>query len=152
MSTAAQPRQPVTAQETPGGDRVREHTDPDRLRQIDEQTRQHVARYLDADEATITRRIEQVENETDMERLLQINASTLALTGTLLGLLHSRRWFAVPVVVLSFLLQHGLQGWCPPVVVFRRLGVRSRQEIDGEKQALKALRGDFDALRAARTA
>ena len=43
----------------------------------------------------------------------------------------------------GFLLQHALQGWCPPVPVFRRLGVRTTAEIDRERYALKALRGDF---------
>jgi hypothetical protein len=32
------------------------------------------------------------------------------------------------------------------VPVFRRLGVRTRQEIEREKYALKALRGDFDGV------
>ena len=31
------------------------------------------------------------------------------------------------------------------VPLFRRLGIRTRQEIDAEKYALKAIRGDFDA-------
>jgi hypothetical protein len=48
--------------------------------------------------------------------------------------------------VTAFLLQHALQGWCPPVPVFRRLGVRTTAEIDRERYALKALRGDFKRL------
>jgi hypothetical protein len=48
--------------------------------------------------------------------------------------------------VLPFLFQHAVQGWCPPVPLFRRLGVRTRKEIDAEKYALKAVRGDFDEL------
>jgi hypothetical protein len=35
------------------------------------------------------------------------------------------------------------QGWCPPLTVFRRLGVRTRREIDLERYAIKALRGDL---------
>ena len=46
-------------------------------------------------------------------------------------------------MVGGFLLQHAVQGWCPPVPVFRRLGVRTQTEIDEERYALKALRGDF---------
>lgn len=45
-----------------------------------------------------------------------------------------------------FLLQHALQGWCPPIEVFRMLGRRSRNELDAERTALKADRGDFDGL------
>jgi hypothetical protein len=146
VAAHVQPGAAVTAQETPGGDRVRENTDDERLAELDEQLRERVASFLDADDATLTRRIEQLEHEWDMERVLETNASALALSGVLLALAHSRRWLIVPLVVTGFLLQHALQGWCPPVVLFRRMGVRTCQEIDAEKQALKALRGDFAAL------
>jgi hypothetical protein len=48
--------------------------------------------------------------------------------------------------VFAFFAQHALQGWCPPVPVMRRLGVRTAREIERERYALKALRGDFDQL------
>ena len=73
-----------------------------------------------------------------MERVLEVNASTLALSGLVLGATVNKKWLLVPCVVLSFLLQHGLQGWCPPLPLLRRLGVRTRGEIDREKYALKA--------------
>jgi hypothetical protein len=34
----------------------------------------------------------------------------------------------------------------PPVLLFRRLGVRTRREIDREKFALKVLRGNVDQI------
>ena len=37
-------------------------------------------------------------------------------------------------------------GLVSPVSLFRRMGVRTRKEIDVEKYALKALQGDFDAV------
>jgi len=72
-----------------------------------------------------------------------MNASTLAFMGLVLGVTRNRKWLFIPGVVLPFLFQHAVQGWCPPLPIMRRLGVRSRQEIDREKYALKALRGDF---------
>ena len=36
-----------------------------------------------------------------------------------------------------------MQGWYPLLPLFRRMGIRTRQEIDREKFALKTLRGDF---------
>ena len=57
-----------------------------------------------------------------------------------------RRLLILPVMVAGFLLQHAVQGWCPPVPVFRRLGFRTANEIDAERYALKAIRGDFDDL------
>jgi hypothetical protein len=44
---------------------------------------------------------------------------------------------------------HAVQGWCPPVPVLRRLGFRTASEIDHERYALKALRGDFEKFGAA---
>jgi hypothetical protein len=57
-----------------------------------------------------------------------------------------RRFFVFPAVVAGFLLQHALQGWCPPLPAFHRLGVRTPREIDVERTALKAMRGDFAAV------
>jgi hypothetical protein len=94
----------------------------------------------------IDRRLWELDAEWDIERTLEANAATLALTGTLLGIFADRRFLAVPVVVTGFLLQHALQGWCPPVPLFRKAGVRTMREIDTERYALKALRGDFGPI------
>jgi hypothetical protein len=124
-------------------DRVRSHTAPDVLQQIDEQTRENVRRHANASDEAMEQRIEELEREWDIERVLELNAATLALTGVLAGL-RDRRVLALPIVVLGFLIQHAVQGWCPPIALFRRLGIRTRREIDAEKQALRVLRGDFD--------
>ena len=84
------------------------------------------------------RRIGALDREWDVERVLEVNASTLALSGLVLGVTVNKKWLLVPGVVLSFLLQHGLQGWCPPLPLLRRLGILTRGEIDREKYALKA--------------
>lgn len=143
MKTSATRQQP-SPQEVPGGDRVREHSDPSRLRQSDAALRERVRQYVGQPDAVITERIRALESESDIERVLATNASALALSGVLAGLIVDRRFLILPLVVLSFLLQHAIQGWCPPLPLFRRLGVRSRQEIDAERYALKAIRGDFD--------
>jgi hypothetical protein len=84
----------------------------------------------------IEQRMAELDREWDVERVLEVNASTLALTGLVLGATMNRKWLLLPGIVLPFLLQHGLQGWCPPLPVLRRLGVRTRGEIDREKYAL----------------
>ena len=94
----------------------------------------------------IARRIEELEKEWDIDRTLMANASTLSLAGVVLGSTVNRNWFMLPGVVVSFLLWHSIQGWCPPLPIFRKLGYRTRKEIDIEKFALKALRGDFQKL------
>ncbi|WP_188092344.1 DUF2892 domain-containing protein [Azospirillum sp. B21] len=94
----------------------------------------------------IDRRLDELDREWDIERTLEANAATLALAGTLLGAFVDRRFLVLPAAVTGFLLQHALQGWCPPVPVFRRLGVRTTAEINRERYALKAIRGDFRRL------
>ncbi len=95
----------------------------------------------------LSKRIEELEEEWDIERFLEMNASALAFTGVVLGLLWNRKFFVIPCLVLPFLFQHALQGWCPPIPILRRRGIRTRREIDLEKYAIKALRGDFSAIR-----
>jgi hypothetical protein len=62
-----------------------------------------------------------------------------------------RRFLLLPAAVLTFLAQHALQGWCPPLPILRRHGVRAAREIERERYAIKALRGDFDSLPAGDT-
>ena len=136
----------LTPQETPGGDRVREHTSSTRVAVVDREIEERVSRYVGAPESELTQRIGELEQESDIERVLEANAAALALCGLAAGVLVRREFLVVPVVVSGFLLQHALQGWCPPIPALRRLGVRTRQEIDAEKYALKVLRGDFEGL------
>lgn len=125
-------------------DRVRANTSDAINRQIDQETNARVHKFAHETPLEITRRIDELDREWDMERLLETNASALAFTGLALGVTHSKKWLIVPGIVLSFLFQHAVQGWCPPVPIFRRLGVRTREEIDRERYALKVLRGDFE--------
>ena len=118
-------------------DRVRRSTDTKVNNRIDRQTDANIARFSGLGRDAVLRRISALDHEWDVERVLEVNASTLALSGLALGVSVNKKWLVVPGVVLSFLLQHGLQGWCPPLPILRRLGVRTRGEIDREKYALK---------------
>jgi hypothetical protein len=130
----------------PDTDRVRANTSRGINELIDERTIEHLCNYVGLSNEMITRRIEELDREWDIERWLETNASSLALGGLLLGLTVNRKWLVVPTLVLPLLLLHATQGWCPPVPVLRRLKVRTRSEIDAEKYALKILRGDFDGI------
>jgi hypothetical protein len=123
--------------------RVEQNTAPSINEQIRRQTEQNVARHGAAGRAAIDRRLAELDQEWDIERYLETMAPTFTLVGLTLGLTRDRRWFALPLIIQAFFLQHALQGWCPPIPVLRRLGVRTAKEIDQERYALKALRGDF---------
>lgn len=113
-------------------------------RRIDRKTEESVRCFAAADKDTLTGRLRELEKECDVERVLEANAAGLALTGLVLSRFRSRWWLLLPAVVLAFLVQHAFQGWCPPIPVFRRLHIRTRGEVEQERTAIKALRGDFD--------
>lgn len=135
-----------TAVENEDADRVRGNTADEINRLLDLRAEDRVLGYASRSPEEITKRIEELEREWSIERVLQANASTLSLVGVTLAATHSKKWAILPGVVFSFFLQHAVQGWCPPVPVFRRLGIRTRQEIERERYALKVLRGDFEDL------
>ena len=124
-------------------DRVPNQTGRAVNERIRRQTEQNIEQAKRSGPAAIDRRLAELDAEWDIERLLEANAATASLIGVTLGATVDRRWFALPAVVGAFLLQHAVQGWCPPLPVFRRLGLRTASEIDYERYALKALRGDF---------
>lgn len=127
-------------------DRVRSNTPTSFNQRIDQAIADHVYDYATKSDAEISHRIAELDQEWTTERVLELNAPILAFTGLILGITVHPNWFWLPGLVLPFLAQHAIQGWCPPLPLIRRLGVRTRKEIDREKFALKALRGDFTPL------
>ncbi len=130
----------------PTAHRVELHTSPELNESIRQRADAEVVRLEQAPAAEIERRLNTLEQEWDVERLLQTNASVIVLLGLALATTVSRKFLLLPAGVFGFFAQHALQGWCPPIPVFRRLGVRTQREIERERYALKALRGDFDQL------
>ncbi|HET9865513.1 MAG TPA: hypothetical protein VFP37_18905 [Steroidobacteraceae bacterium] len=128
----------------PGTDqRVPLHTRPSDNQRIQARTLHDVSMYFGASDQTLTARIHELEREWDIERTLEANAAAIALIGLTLSLTVDRRFLVLPVAVSAFLLQHALQGWCPPLPLLRRLGIRTSAEIHQEIIALRILRGDF---------
>lgn len=125
-------------------DRVPVNTSSNLNKLIREQTAANVERYKSSSRSEIQMRLDELDHEWDIERTIEANASTIMLVGVGLGTFVDRKFFALPAVIAGFLLQHALQGWCPPVPILRRLGFRTQCEIDEEKYALKTLRGDFE--------
>lgn len=113
---------------------------------IRHQTEQRVARCAARGREAIDQRLKELDHEWDTERALEANASTIALIGLGLGTFVDRRFYLLPAAVAGFLLQHALQGWCPPLPILRHYGFRNAAEIAAERYALKALRGDFNDL------
>lgn len=133
-------------------DRVPLNTDACINASIRRKTENNIAYYASGGSDAITRRLAELDQEWDIERMLETNAATATLIGMTLGITVSKKWFVLPAVIAGFLLQHAVQGWCPPLPVLRRMGFRTASEIDYERYALKALRGDFRNVSEAGTA
>jgi hypothetical protein len=84
-------------------------------------------------------RLAQLDAEWDIDRVLAAGMSGAVAAGAALGMISSRKWYLLPLVAGGFMLQHAIQGKCPPVRVLRHMGVRTTSEIDEEHRALCAM-------------
>ena len=126
--------------------RIQEYTPEEINQQIRRDLKARVLYFARRPEE-IDGRLEELDREWGIERRLETGAGILSLVGLTFGVMRSR-WYLLSAVAAAFLVQHAVQGWAPPVSMMRRLGVRTAREINHERYALKALRGDFDSLRA----
>ncbi|MFP4417493.1 MAG: hypothetical protein ACLFSB_09500 [Chitinispirillaceae bacterium] len=114
----------------------------DQLRRQIVQNLHYYAKYPEQ----IDLRLQELDQEWDIDLMLEMHLSAIALVGLLVGMVGRRRWYLFPIVACSFLIQQAFRGWSPPVELFRRFGIRSKKEIMREYYALRALRGDFGSL------
>lgn len=127
-------------------DRVRANTSAEVNARLDREMRERVESYAAKGGTDISRRIEELDREWDFERILEAEAASMGMIGVTLAATVNKKLLALPVMVAGMVLLHSVQGWYPLLPVFRRLNVRTREEIDREKYALKALRGDFEQV------
>jgi hypothetical protein len=120
--------------------RVSQSTAEDVNRRIHNAVRVGANAYAAEGPEAIERRLRELDHEWDIERVLEANAAVISLIGLGLGTFIHRRWYALPAFVGTFLLQHAIQGWCPPVPLFRRHGVRTATEIGRQKSAMSGMR------------
>jgi hypothetical protein len=103
-----------------------------------------IDRHKCSPDAVLTAELEKLDYEWNIEKCLEANAASLMLLLSILGFQRNQRnWHLLTGTVGFFLLQHSLQGWCPPLPILRKLGVRTTEEINHEKIAYKWYRGDF---------
>jgi hypothetical protein len=121
-------------------ERVPRSTSPEINERIRRQTLANLARYRGMPAAAVEARLEALKQEWDIERAIEANAAAIALVGVILGAFASPWFLILPALVCIFLLQHALQGWCPPVPILRRLGFRTQPEIEAERLALRRMR------------
>ncbi|WP_200882962.1 hypothetical protein [Cellvibrio mixtus] len=93
--------------------RVALHTSGETNQRIAEATQRSIAYYRNHP-VEIPARLKKLDREWDIERVLETNASTLIVISCIFGFIVHKLFFIIPLLVGAFLLQHALQGWCPP--------------------------------------
>jgi hypothetical protein len=106
-------------------ERVPAHTAEEINRRIRRETDERVRHFAAHPAGIDRRRLQELDEEWDIERVLEANAASIAFSGTLLAATVHKRWLVLPALVTAFLFQHAVQGWCPPVPILRRLGYRT---------------------------
>jgi hypothetical protein len=126
-----------------GRDRVRDRTARRVNARIDEESRRRVALLADAPAEAIGRRLADLDREWDVDRALMAQLAISGGLSFLLGVRPALRrgrwngWLSLLSAQLAFLLSQAVAGWSPPVLVYRRLGVRTQKEIGAERRELE---------------
>ena len=141
---------PTTTNTEGKTERGRRYSQSARPEDIEKQIERNVAYYASQADEVIAQRIEELKQEWSIERWLQANVATVGLIGAVLGLAGRRKWAFLAAGAFGFLLYHGLRRWEEPISQLRRLGLRTRVEIDREICALRVARGDFKNVPAER--
>jgi hypothetical protein len=98
------------------------------------------------DQDKINFRLFELENEVDLETYMQAESTSLTIAGIILSLTVSKKWIVLPLATSILSLANIARGRNNPLIIFRKLGFRTRAEIEKERYALKAIRGDFKYL------
>jgi len=120
-------------------DRIRQHTAPKVNQRLDRTALGNVFYYSGLSPEHLRLRLDELDREWDLDRVNQASFGLVGGITFLLGKTKDPRWHYVFGAQLGFLVMHAFLGWCPPVSLFRRLGVRTRLEIDAEKRLLEHL-------------
>jgi hypothetical protein len=125
-------------------ERVEANTSEAAGRAIRMDTQRRLALYEDHPEL-IDERLQELDHEWDIERVIEAEGAATTLVGLLLGA-RDRRWLALPLFVQAMMALHAVHGFYPLLSLLRRAGLRTQREIGDERRALLELRGDWSAL------
>ena len=110
------------------------------------QRTEQVLAYYAAQLNQIDQRLKELEEEWDLDQAVMAASAGVSASGLLMAVMGSRKSLLMPLAAAGFMLHYALTGWNGLSSLLYRMGVRSVQEIDEERTALKALRGDFAKL------
>jgi len=111
-----------------------------------ETTEQRLSRLAECGPTALDQRLQELEAEWSAGRATKVILGVATLAGVGLGLAFGGWWYALPAVAGLLLTQYLFTRTSWLGHSLRDMGYRSGHEIEEEKFALKALRGDFCQL------
>lgn len=126
-------------------DRVRDHSAHAVNRRIEQRMEADVDHVIRQGRDAIVRRLAELDREWDIDRVLMANFAVAGGVSYGAGLWRSRgrraqaepsNWLYLVAAQFGFLLLHATVGWCPPAALWRRLGARTKSEIEVERALL----------------
>lgn len=112
-------------------------------RAIYEQTATRVRRCRTDGRDAIDRRLEELDQEWDIERVVSTEAPLTGLVALVLGTVFQPMFLLLTGFVGIMLTLHGVHGWYLLLPFHRWLGLRTRPEIEWERQALSKIDGEI---------
>jgi len=103
-------------------------------------------KVIDAGPAAIDERLEELDSEWTAGRISKATAGVMVVGGLVLSLTISLWWLVLPIVGGAILLQYLFGRTSLVGELFHAIGFRRGADIEQEKFALRALRGDFTHL------
>lgn len=104
----------------------------------------HRLQKIGFDSHQVEARLQKIEAEWSVDRALLAHAGLICIGGIALGKTVHKKYLLMPAAIGVSLMQYAFTGWSPPFQIFRTIGFRTSQEIEAERNALKALRGDYN--------
>ncbi len=119
-------------------DRVRQRTPNKINHKLDYKTQARIEKIKAKGTAAIQKRLEEIDREWDIDRVLMINFAVVMFAQLFLAAKKSKKWLIGPLIQTPFLFMHATFGWCPPSLWFRPIGFRTRKELQSERDVLLA--------------
>jgi hypothetical protein len=126
-------------------DRIRNHSSQEVNARIALLTQARAEHAASQGRDAIVQRLTELDREWDVDRVLMANFAVAGGAAYAFGLQRysDRFWgdrpkglLALLGVQIGFMMLHASVGWCPPMALWRRLGFRSKVEIDMERTLL----------------
>ncbi|MDQ2751550.1 MAG: hypothetical protein M3R72_00840 [Bacteroidota bacterium] len=115
----------------------------ERSNKVDVYTQENINHYY-RNKNHIENRLRQLEKETSIEQIFQLHDAANVIAGVLLSVAtRKQKWLILPILIAIVQSVQTATGQRLGTSLLRKYGFRTKDDIDKEKYALKALRGDF---------